>query len=164
MKIPLRIVRDTREQLKCGWMFAEGFDPAPIVTVAKLETGDYSLVGHEQDVVVERKTLQDLVGCLGIGRDRFEREMHRMKGIASAIVIVEAPQSLLRRGKYRGQLLPESAWQSVVSFTCRYRVPFAFCRNAREAERLCFDFLRHYANGFVKKMRAIQKAEGESVK
>lgn len=165
MKQPLNIVRDTREQKRqdraLGWTFSDGFDPKPTLITDSLSTGDYSLVGHENEVVVERKTLPDLIACLGPERERFERELSRMRGIPSVTVIVESPQSAMERGRYRSRLLPEAAWQSIISFTQKYRVPFIFCRNARAAERACFDFLRHYAIHFWKKARAIERAAGK---
>ena len=98
----LHIIRDTREQ--DGFTFIDGFDPAPIVTDGTLATGDYSLAGFEAaGITVERKSLQDLVGVLGHGRERFERELARMRAYAVAAVVVEAPLSALRAGADRGR-------------------------------------------------------------
>ena len=58
-KLVLRVVCDSREQQP--YTFA-GF-PA-VVEVAGLEAGDYSLAGFERRVAIERKSIQDLVGCL----------------------------------------------------------------------------------------------------
>jgi hypothetical protein len=60
-----------------------------------LPTGDYSIVGHHDRVAIERKSLADLYGTLGQGRDRFERELERLQAIASqpggcAAVVIEA--------------------------------------------------------------------------
>lgn len=161
-KEPLHIVRDTREQKRkdkvLGWTFERDiFQPRPVVIKGSLATGDYSLLGHENLVVVERKTLADLVACLGVERDRFERELQRLKSFDSACVVVESPQSFLRNGEYRSQLLPGSAWQSVISLSGAYRIPFFWAEDGNDAEKIAFDFLRHYANHFWKKARAIER-------
>lgn len=155
---PLHIVRDTREQKRCGWMFDRDiFQPKPIVTIEALQTGDYSIFGHEDEVVVERKSLPDIVACLGVERERFAREIHRMRAYRSKCVIVEAPQSMLRGGEYRSQLLPGSAWQSILSFCANEGISFIWGEDAADAEKIAYDFLRHYANHFWKKARAIER-------
>ena len=155
-KKPLKITRDTREQDGCGWTFdAPQYDPKPVLTVKTLTTGDYSLTGLEHLVCVERKEMQDLVGCLGAGRERFERELERMRSMESACVIVEGPQLQLQGGNYRGALNPLAAWQSVLSFAARYRVPWFFCRDKYEAERCAYDYLRHYANEAYRRLKAL---------
>lgn len=49
--------------------------------VCALQTGDYSLLGASDSFSVERKTICDFVGCcVGDNRDRFARELHRLRG------------------------------------------------------------------------------------
>ena len=159
----LTIVRDTREQKRqdkaLGWMFDHGFDPAPVVITRGLPTGDYSLLGLENDVIVERKTLPDLIACLGRERERFENELLRMRGFASAVVIVEALFDEVAQGNYRSKLNPKCAVQTVISFCANYRIPFFFCKNGKAAERCAFDFLRHYHTHFKRKIKAVLDAK-----
>ena len=139
-KMPLRIVVDSREQAPFT------FSGLPVeVEVAALEAGDYSVRGFERKVAVERKELQDLVGCLSGDRERFERELARLRGYDAAAVVVEASVVALRTGRYLGRLDAGAAWQSVLAFTMRYRVPFIFCADRADAEGVTFDLLRHYA-------------------
>lgn len=110
---PLPIIRDFREQAP----FA--FSGLPVeVEVGALEAGDYSVRGFERRVAVERKELQDLVGCLSGERDRFERELARLRGYDSAAVIVEEPMSALRQGRYRGHLNPNWLGSRCWRFPC----------------------------------------------
>ena len=149
-QIPIRIIRDSREPAP----FA--FSGLPVeVEVGALEAGDYSVRGFERRVAVERKELQDLVGCLSGERDRFERELVRLRGYDCAAVIVEEPMSALRQGRYRGHLNPDSAWQSVLAFSMRYRVPFIFCADRADAETVTFDLLRHYARDRWRELQAL---------
>lgn len=64
----MRIIVDTREQ--CPLDFRRWPDVA--VEVAGLPSGDYALKGLETLAACERKSIDDLVGSLSAGRDRFE--------------------------------------------------------------------------------------------
>lgn len=66
------IAVDTREQ--APYRFAG--EP---VASATLAAGDYSLAGLEHLIAVERKELGDLVGCMTHDRDRFKRELQRLR-------------------------------------------------------------------------------------
>ncbi len=152
-KIPLQIIRDTREQ--DGFSFV-GFPCT--VTPGTLEAGDYSLAGFERRVSIERKSLPDLVACLGVERDRFQRELARLRGFDAACIIVDQPQSVLRLGHYRSAMPAESAWQSVIAFSMRFRVPFWFCDSRADAEAVTFNFLRHFARDRWRELTALNPA------
>lgn len=68
------VVCDTREQKPYS------FEKWPDVEVQRgtLQAGDYSISEYEDMVAVERKSLDDLIGCLMAGnRERFERKLSR---------------------------------------------------------------------------------------
>ena len=148
---PLRIIQDSREQAPFR---SEGF-PA-VVEVAGLDAGDYSLAGFERRVAVERKSIQDLVGCLTGERPRFERELQRLKAMDAAAVVVEATADDLRAGHFRARLNPEAAWQSVLAFTQRYRIPFFWAENRADAEETTFHLLRHYQHDRMRELQALR--------
>ena len=153
MNQPLPIVRDSREQAP----FA--FSGRPVeVEVGALEAGDYSVRGFERRVAVERKELGDLVGCLGADRERFQRELARLRGYDAAAVVVESPAVALRTGRYLGRLDSGAAWQSVLAFSMRYRMPFIFCADRADAEAVTFDLLRHYARDRWRELQALAPA------
>lgn len=120
------IVVDSREQ--CPFPFAHERYGAKTKQGA-LTVGDYSLAGLEDKVAVERKSLPDLVACLGRERERFERELMRGAALDAFAVVCEGSWLELARGEYRSQLNPHAACQSVLAFTARYRVPFLFAGN-----------------------------------
>ena len=99
-----------------------------------LSVGDYSLAGLEDKVAVERKSLPDLVTCLGRERERFERELMRGAALDAFCVVCEGSWLELARGEYRSQLKPHAACQSVLAFTARYRVSFLFAGGRTAAE------------------------------
>ena len=150
---PLRIIQDSREQ--CPFRF-EGFNA--VVEVAGLEAGDYSLQGFERRVAIERKSLPDLVACLGVERERFARELSRLRGYDCAAVVVEASADDLRAGHFRAKLNPEAAWQSVLAFAQRYRIPFFWSDSRADAEETTFHLLRHYQHDRMRELKALSLA------
>lgn len=57
--------------------FAAHFSNAVRLERGALETGDLALAALPDAAVVERKTVPDLLGCIGRERERFERELKR---------------------------------------------------------------------------------------
>lgn len=134
----MKIIIDTREQKP--FTFA-GY---PCITeTATLTSGDYSLEGFTHRIAVERKELNDLMGCLSSGRDRFKRELQRLSGYQSAVIVVESPFSSVTKGSYRSKLNPASATQSIISMMGEYRIQFWFAESRESAEAFTFDWLRH---------------------
>ena len=135
------ILIDTREQTP--FLF---FDYPCSTSTGTLHTGDYSVSGFESRILIERKSLADLASCMTAGRDRFERELERMRPFESACVIVEEPLTAIRHSSYRSNHNPRSFEQSILSFSTRYRGPFLFGHNRTHAEWLAFNVLRHFWN------------------
>ena len=76
------IIVDTREQKP--YKFS-------IPTVKRgLSSGDYSIVGYEEDITVERKSLPDLVRCCGRDRSRFMDQCNRLILIKHRLLIIES--------------------------------------------------------------------------
>ena len=144
-----RIVRsyivavDTREQLPYSW---EGVQCQP----ATLEAGDYSIIGMERVVCVERKSFADFYSCLTDGRERFENDLQRMSECRYPLVVMEATMSdLLRPYIYvarggrptRSRLPPLVAQGSLLSWQSRYRIPFMLCGERSAASRMTLQHL-----------------------
>lgn len=125
---------DTREQLP--------LEDLDLKTVrATLPCGDYSVVGLEHVVAVERKSLQDLVQCVGRERDRFERMLRLMRGYECRVIVVEAPWAAVELKQYRGEVAPEAVIGSVYSWIARgITVDFAGDRKraAKAVSRILF--------------------------
>lgn len=157
----MKIVADSREQ--APFAFKHERYAGVVVKVGALDTGDYSLAGLSDRVAVERKSLPDLVACLGRERERFEREMQRVAALDAFAVVIEAAWADLAAGQYRSQLNPHAACQSVLAFTARYRVPFLFAGSREGAEYVTWGFLRQYLESARKRWGSIVKAHGEVV-
>lgn len=102
-------VIDTREQ----WPL----DLTPLKTVrGTLATGDYSVRGLEHVIAIERKSLPDLIGCVGQSRARFDREIQRLLAYPCRAIVVEASWADLERGGWRGRISPQAALGSCLGW------------------------------------------------
>lgn len=146
----LKIVVDTREQ--APFSFA-GY-PAGLVQQG-LATGDYSLAGLVDRVAVERKSLDDLVGSLTSGRERFAAELQRGRAFDAFAVVCEGSWSDLAAGRYRSKALPASLTASVVALSMRTRTQFFFAGSRQEAESVTYNFLRLYLQSATKRLAAL---------
>jgi len=116
MKLPAELkpesvvaICDTREQ--------QPLDLAPLRTVSgTLDTGDYSLQGCEHIVRIERKSLSDLIGCVGRERDRFDREVQRLLAYPVKVLVVESSWPDIEQGDWRGSVRPEQVIGSLLGW------------------------------------------------
>lgn len=151
----MKILIDTREQAPFSFC---GYDAHP--ELATLSTGDYSLPGFEDRAGIERKSLEDLVSCLmGSNRDRFERELARGQSYELFAVVVEAALSDVSRGKYKSDMKPHAALQSLIAFQVRYRVPFIWCGSRAAAEYYTFWTLAKYLREISERYRQAMKGQ-----
>ncbi len=150
----MKIIVDTREQNP----FTFARFPVEIERAA-LPAGDYSLPGFEDRVAIERKELNDLIGCLkGANRERFERELAKLRFYDLGAVVVEASLENVSRGHYRSGMKAHSALQSIFAFQVRYRVPFVWAGNREGAEYTTYWMLEKYLGEIEKRyQRAFPK-------
>jgi hypothetical protein len=153
----VKILIDTREKL--GFTFEHKRYAGTVVEVGTLDTGDYSLAGLTDRVAVERKTLPDLVACLG------EAFRERAEACRCPGGLRDSSRGELggvgREGNYRSQLTPHSARQSVLAFTARYRLPFLFAGSQPAAEYVTWWFLKQYLGAAYKRWGSHIKAYEE---
>lgn len=137
---PYVVVCDTREQ--SPFAFTTPIKIAPnhhrklVVERGTLKSGDYSIVGLTDQVAVERKSLTDLYGTLGRGRNRFEAELTRLQTLTFSAVVIEAELSTaLNSPPPRSRLSPFSVLQTWLSWSIRYpRTHWFWCPGRLGAE------------------------------
>ena len=84
---PYTVVRDTREQK--GYFFKK-FNTCNGTVQRKLDTGDYSILGMEEKVCIERKaSVVELANNVGFDKRRFTNEIERMKDFPHRFLILE---------------------------------------------------------------------------
>ena len=79
-------------------------------------TGDYSVVGLQHVVSIERKGLSDLLGCIGSGRERFDREVQRLLAYPVRALVVESTWPELERGDWQSKITPAAALGSCLGW------------------------------------------------
>jgi len=90
-------VVDSREQ--------RPWDLTPLQSITDtLVTGDYSVRGLEHVVCLERKSLPDLLSCVGGQRARFEREVQRLLAYPTRALIVESTWEQIETGQWRSRV------------------------------------------------------------
>lgn len=139
MENSLCVVVDTREQLPYR------FDGSGVdLERGKLDQGDYSVRGLSDRCAIERKTLEDFIGCCGRERARFKRELGRLAGLDCAAVVIECGYYEILCRRYRSRISPESVLGSVASWSTFYRIPFFFAGDRSAGEDLTLRLLRQY--------------------
>ncbi|MFZ0931362.1 MAG: ERCC4 domain-containing protein [Syntrophobacteraceae bacterium] len=125
-----------------------------------LPAGDYSLPGFEDRVSIERKSLDDLIACLmNSNRARFERELARAQHYELFCVVVESSLDDVSKGRYRSEIKPHAALQSIFAFQIRYRVPFVWAGNRAGAEYVTYSLLEKFLGELEKRFRQATKAQ-----
>lgn len=109
----ITVICDTRERTP------PAIDLLLPVVRGKMQTGDYTVAGLEHLVCVERKSLQDLVMCVGRERPRFDRCIERMRGFQLAVLVIEASESTVELKQYRGEVDPNAVLGSVHSWRAK---------------------------------------------
>lgn len=126
-----------------------------------LATGDYSLLGLQHVVAIERKSLQDLIMCIGKERERFEKEIQRLLAYPVRAIVVESDWANLDLKQYRGEIYPNAVFGSVAGW-CAQGVNVIMAGDHERAGRLisrmlyitakrrwreCYGFIEEIANG-----------------
>lgn len=111
-----------------------------------LQSGDYSIQGLEDSFCVERKTLADLAGSLTRERERFMREMHRLRGFSNAYLLVIGRDVDLSALVASGRANYKQISHSLLAIQARYGVHVVWVETAKEAallvESWAFSFYR----------------------
>lgn len=130
---------DTREQLP--------LDLSPLqVESTTLQSGDYSVRGLEDKIRIERKSLSDLLGCVGRDRERFEREIERLAAFPIAVLLIESSWPEIEMGQWNSKIAPSQVIGSLLSWQTRgiaIHMTHDHERAGRHAARLLFTTVRH---------------------
>jgi DNA excision repair protein ERCC-4 len=133
---PIKLLVDSREPWPHPWTAHLSADLK--LVRGCLETGDLCVAALPDGAVIERKTVPDLLGCIGKSRDRFERELKRSRYLGRLIVIVEgtlADVFAQSRGIHPSAIIGTlAAWQ-------RRYAPVCFCDTPQLAAQMAESFL-----------------------
>ena len=145
---PIAII-DSREQRP--WQFA-----SLETERAALTTGDYSLRGLTHLIAIERKSLDDLLGCVGRERDRFKRELARLRAFRFRALVIESTLAEIEAGQWRTKLKPSHVLGSLAAWTVQYGLPIVFAGDHAAAGRYAERYLYQAARTVAIECAAIQ--------
>ena len=132
---------DTREQKPYRFPRSE---------LKTLPTGDYSLVGLEDRIAIERKTKEDAYASLGQGRARFERELERLSRFDYAAIVIETSLPDFLHAPAFSRMNPKAAANSIIAWSVKYRVCVFFAGDRLHGNALTRQLLEkfwRYRNG-----------------
>ncbi len=148
MKFSPTIIIDSREQTP--WSFCN----LPTERAA-LDAGDYSLVGLTHAVAIERKSLDDLLACIGRERDRFKRELARLRGFRFRTLVVEASYADLERGGWRSKIQPAHVLGSLTAWMAQFGLPIMLVGTHQAGAEFCERYLFQAARCIAAENKAI---------
>jgi ERCC4-type nuclease len=124
---PIALI-DTREQ-----------NPVTIIGMtserATLTTGDYSVAGLQHVVAIERKSLSDLLGCVGGERERFDKEVQRLLAFPVRALVIETNWPTIEAGNFeRSKITAAAAMGSCLGWMA-HGLPVLFAHDHAHAGR-----------------------------
>ena len=132
------IVVDTREQKPF-------FKNA---TYKGLKTGDYSILGLEDKIAIERKSPGDLFGTLGGGHKRFKKELERAKKLDYFAIIIEGSYSKILtkdfEGSYHNKMRGYVITSILFTLHVKYNINVFFAINRNESKKIIKEIFKAY--------------------
>jgi len=146
---------DTREQTP--------LDLAPLQTTAgTLPTGDYSVLGLESIIAIERKSLGDMLACIGGERERFDREVQRLLAYPVRALVIESTWQEFEAGGWRSKVKPTSAIGSLLGWSA-LGLPVVMAGTHQQAGRYVSRLLYIAARRRWREARALFCVQGGGV-
>jgi len=136
----------------------------PLKTITRgLKTGDYSVDTLEDRITVERKSLNDFVQCCTYSRERFERELERMREYRFRAIVVESTWANIEMKQYHGQTHPNAVLGSAMAFAMSANVPIIMAGSHGTAGKLVARLLWVAANRiFREQLKSCNDGENPS--
>ena len=139
------VIKDTREQN--GWIFSQ-YDKCAGMEIGTLHTGDYTLMGFEDVVCIERKACTSEIAInLGKKKKPFQAEMERMRDYEFSFMICEFTLGdLLRypegsgvpmRARSKVRITGKYLLKCLIEFQLRYETKIVFCGDKPNAFIVC---------------------------
>jgi DNA excision repair protein ERCC-4 len=137
------IIVDSREQ-KPYTEFFDNLDHK--YEVKKLDVGDYSIKGYEDQFAIERKELNDFIQSITRERIRFSIELEKARKLQYFAVIVEGSFYDIKNKNYKSFTNPQSILSTLFMWSVKFDVPI-FLVDSREGGALA---VLKFAEAFLK--------------
>lgn len=143
---------DTREQLPLP---VQGYEIERI----GLPVGDYGIKGFSDwsnpAFIVERKSLNDLVGSLTGDRERFLREVEKLRAFRFRGLLIEAHRLEVEMGEFIGSASPRSLMATLDALEVRTGLHVMWAGDHHGAARRLEGLVRQFARGILKDARTL---------
>jgi ERCC4-type nuclease len=120
-----------------------------------LIAADYSIAGAETLFGIERKTIPDLITSCTSERERFERELVRLRSFRFRRLVIVGSESDILHGNFRSLANPKAVIATLHCFEVRYDLPFQFCATPEIAARLIERWARWFSRELYKNANAL---------
>lgn len=130
-----------------------------------LETGDVSILGFEKYFTIERKSLSDAFSTFTNDRDRWERELDRMRKMPHCHVVIEAGWDAVSAGpmKVGGANIGKAVMRSIFAWSVRYPHVHWWAMPSREmAEATAFRLLEKFWEEDQWQQRELRKLSADT--
>ena len=84
--------------------------------IGTLATGDYGLKALPHVVAIERKSETDFLACVGVERERFDREVLRLLAYPVRAIVIESTWKRIEAGNWRSKVTSAAAMGSLVGW------------------------------------------------
>jgi len=116
-----------------------------------LKTGDYSIkfmsdpAIHQHSICIERKSIDDLFGSTGRGRERLEKEFIRMTEFDHAEFVIERDlRDIFCNPPPLSIIKSKSVYRTILAFSQRYNVKVWPCPNRQFLEKHVYLTLQRF--------------------
>ena len=139
----MTIIIDTREQIP--FQFS-------IPSIRKtLKAGDYSVLGFEDKIAIERKELGDLTNCVGKDRNRFIAQMKQLSFFHRKYLVIESSLPCILKGDFGYKKInPDSILGTICKIAIEYEIFPIFAGGHRAGGKITESLLVQYYKKYRK--------------
>ncbi len=146
-----KILVDTREQLPYKF-------PKKQMETIGLPYGDYTIEydgkSYLDQIVVERKSrVGELFSASGSSRDRFERELEKMRDVKYKWIMCEFDFMEMTNNPPPGLLEISVVYGSIASWQIKYNIPFIFTGNRQNTRNLLWKYFYNFTKYEILKLK-----------
>jgi len=136
------VVIDSQEHM--GYRFGRFSNWFSGTVHKRLPIGDYTILGMEDEVAVERKTIPDLVKSIIQEREGFIEKCERLSAFRKKALVIEGSLSSLKTPYEDSQAHPNAVLGSLLAAQERWGIPAHFLDNFLLSEEFVASMLSKY--------------------
>jgi len=110
----------------------------------RLPIGDYTLIGFEDEIIIERKTIPDLVNSVIQERKEFISKCDRLSHFKKKCLVIEGSLASLKTPYDESRAHPNAVIGSIIAAQERWHIPLYFLDNYILAEEFVASMLSKY--------------------